>query len=83
MRIRINSHLSTYVRFWGGEGGGGGGEEEMLVRTFQFEKEKEIFRYRSVNISVSFKVVAMYLKYWINYTLFVNYEAKLNLPHKL
>lgn len=76
MRIRINSHLSTYVRFWGGE-------EEMLVRPFQFEKEKEIFRYRSVNISVPFKVVAMYLKYWINYTLFVNYEAKLNLPHKL
>lgn len=55
----------------------------MLVRPFQFEKEKEIFRYRSVNISVPFNVVAMYLKYWINYTLFVNYEAKLNLPHKL
>lgn len=67
-----------------GEGNRGrGGEEEMLVRPFQFEKEKEIFRYRSVNISVPFKIVAMYLKYWINYTLFVNYEAKLNLPHKL
>lgn len=60
-----------------------GGGEEMFVRPFQFEKEKKIFQYWSGNICVPFKVVAMYLKCKINYTLLVNYEVNLNVPLKL